>query len=209
MKLSTLRTMSIILIGSFYAMACGNNSNQPGPAPAENPTEQKPPAVSTATTHDDHQGEVISGLYANDLGSGIVDEKKIPQNLQNGYQLLRMKCSKCHSPARPLNAQYVEADESLRAKLLATNPKSLDDANLLKLESDVWRRLVKRMMAKPGNNIQSNEGKEIHAFLVWLYLDRVGPNGVTAESWIKHRKELLQEFKTKYPQRYKDLYENK
>lgn len=209
MKFSGWRTVSVILLGSFYALACGNNSKQSDPAPADSPAEQKPPVVSTATTHDDHQGEVISGLYANDFGSGVVDENKIPQNLQNGYQLLRMKCSKCHSAARPLNAQYIEADESFRAKLLALNPKALDDANLLKLESDIWRRLVKRMMAKPGNNIQSTEGKEIHAFLVWLYLDRVGLNGVTAESWINHRRELLQEFKKKYPQKYKDLYENK
>jgi len=187
--------------------ACGKAPDQAKPDVSGKPSVPNPPAVSTGTVQgDNHQNDVVSGLYANDLGPAKVDEKGIPQNLRKGYDLLRMKCSKCHSVARPLNAQFLEADDVFRSKLLAMNPGALDDPRLLKLEADAWRRMVKRMMSKPGNDINSNDAKEIHAFLVWLYLSRVGTNGVAAESWINHRKELLEEFRKKYPKRYKDLY---
>lgn len=206
MKFSGRLVIPSIFILMVYMAACGKSSEQPVQVPSGD-SGQKPPAVSTDTAHgDDHKNDVVSGLYANDLGSAKVEEGRIPQNLRKGYDLLRMKCAKCHSVARPLNAQYLEADELFQSKLLAMNPKALDDSRLLKLESDAWRRMVKRMMAKPGNDINTSDAKEIHAFLVWLYLDRVGTNGVAAESWINHRKELLEEFKKKYPARYKDLY---
>ncbi len=198
----------LALSGFTFGMSACGNSNPPAPAFPEKPVTQNPPA-SPATAPTGENNNPISGMYANDLGDNKADEKQIPPDLVNGYKLVKAKCSKCHVAARPLNAQFVEADDVFRAKLLASNPKALDDPRLLKLESDAWRRLIKRMMAKPGNEISSNDAKAIHSFLVWYYLDKVGTNGVASESWINHRKELLSEFKNKYPARYKELYENK
>lgn len=193
---------AILFAFALILSACGNNASQPNPVPTEKPPVQSPPVTDNSSAN-----TTVSGMYANDLGPAKADEKRIPADLKDGYRLLNSKCSKCHPSARPLNAQYIEADDAFRAKLLASNPKALDDSRLLKLESDSWRRLVKRMMAKPGNEISFNEAKKIHGFLVWYYLDKVGTNGVAAESWINHRKELLEEFKKKHPARYKELYE--
>lgn len=209
MKFSGRLVIPLVLAFLVYLLACGCNSKQPESNSSDNPIVQKPPVVSPDKTPDktnDNNNAVVSGTYANDLGPGSVDEKGIPPEFKNGYRLAMAKCSKCHKASRPLNAQYIEADETFRAKLLSANSGALKDPNLLKLESDIWRRMTKRMMAKPGNTILPNEGKEIHAFLVWLYLDRVGANGEKAESWINHRKELLAEFKKNYPARYKELY---
>lgn len=208
MKFSGRLVIPLALAFFLYLLACGCNSKQPD---SDTPVIQKPPVVSPDKAPDktnDNNNAVVSGTYANDLGPGSVDDNGIPPGLKNGYKLLRVRCIKCHTVARPLNAQYIEADEMFRAKLLASNPEALKDPNLLKLESEIWRRMVKRMIAKPGNTILSNEGKEIHAFLVWYYLDKVGPSGAASESWINHRRGLLAEFKKKYPERYKELYGN-
>ena len=207
MKFSGRLVIPFFIFFLFQISACGKNPEQPKKNTPEAPQVKNPPEKEQ--DEDKNNNAVVSGFYANDLGFKGADDGRIPPELKNGYRLVNSKCVKCHTVARPLNAQYIEADEAFRAKLLAMNPAALDDPRLLKVESDAWRRMVKRMMAKPGNNILPNDAKEIHAFLAWYYLDKVGANGVAAESWRNHRRKLLEELKNKYPERYKELYENK
>ena len=75
-------------------------------------------------------------------GPATIDVSKYPQAIQDDYtDVFSVKCTQCHRLSRPLNSDY-----SLPAE---------------------WERYVKRMMHKPGSNINSNEAKKIFDFLVY------------------------------------------
>ncbi len=74
-------------------------------------------------------------------GPATIDVSKYPQGIQDNYQVFSQKCSQCHKLSRPINSDYVLPDE--------------------------WSRYIKRMMYKPGSNINSAEGKKIYDFLVY------------------------------------------
>ena len=79
--------------------------------------------------------------------------------------------------------------------------------NVWQPEADIWQRYVKRMMSKPGCEITEAEGKAVYQFLRYDSNQRkVGKNKA---SWKAHREKLLADFKAKYPERYKELYEGK
>ncbi len=195
----------------LLAAACAKNSAQNSDtSSAQTPQAPAIPAVpreNPPVPHDSMKEQLAP--YANDFGEAEVDERRVPDSVKKGYQLLKSRCAQCHTPARPLNAQYIEVDAAFRDQLLHKHPELFTDPNLLWPDVDLWRRLVKRMAAKPGSNIASDDAKEIYTFLVWLYKDRIGPQGEHAEAWRDHRRKLLEDFKKKYPERYKELYENK
>lgn len=76
-----------------------------------------------------------------DKGPATVDVSQYPALIQKDYREFSMKCSACHTLARPINSDYALPDE--------------------------WSRYVKRMMFKPGSNITKNAAKKIYTFLVY------------------------------------------
>lgn len=153
--------------------------------------------------------------YANDLGPDEINAKVLasyPKPAQAGYKVMREKCSKCHSASRPLNSQFVEtagkksADrQASLGKLKKAHPDLFADKNVWQIETKIWKRYVKRMMAKPGCEISKAEGKQIWQFI--SHDARARKLGKNKKKWATHRKKLLAEFKKKHPARYKKLYE--
>jgi hypothetical protein len=76
-----------------------------------------------------------------DKGPSTVDVSAYPKGIQANYQVLRQKCTLCHTMSRPLNSDFTLPDE--------------------------WSRYVKRMMHKPGSMISPTDAKKIYAFLVY------------------------------------------
>jgi predicted ATPase len=74
-------------------------------------------------------------------GPATVDVSKYPQGIQDNYLLFSDKCTQCHKLSRPINSDYALPAE--------------------------WERYVKRMMRKPGSNINNAEAKKIFDFLVY------------------------------------------
>jgi hypothetical protein len=74
-------------------------------------------------------------------GPATINVSKYPQPVQDNYQLFSKKCSQCHKLSRPINSDYALPDE--------------------------WSRYIKRMMYKPGSNINAGDGKKIYEFLVY------------------------------------------
>ena len=74
-------------------------------------------------------------------GPATIDVSKYPSQLQDYYQTFSQKCSQCHKLSRPINSDYVLPDD--------------------------WSRYIKRMMYKPGSNINGSEAKKIDEFLVY------------------------------------------
>ncbi len=170
------------------------------------------PAAAKKSAAELEKEKAQANPYANDFGPEALDEetlKSYPADRQEGYKLLKAKCTACHSAARPLNSRFVEpdgADQPARDKAAAELSKAHKDGAVWQIEGGIWNRYVKRMMAKPGCNISKDEGKKIWQFLVTDSKRKVGAG---AEKWAAHRKKLVEELKTKNPARYKELSEAK
>ena len=80
-------------------------------------------------------------IAAYDKGPATIDVSKYPANIQADYKVFSKKCSKCHTLARAINSDFALDEE--------------------------WERYVKRMMRKPGSEINSGDGKTIFEFLAY------------------------------------------
>lgn len=161
--------------------------------------------------------KALASPYPNDLATDAemkeIDAmvKTYPANIQKGYDLLVKRCAQCHEAKRPLNSRFVEPeggmdDAKQQASLDAlkkANPEMFKDLSIWQPEVKVWNRYVKRMMNKPGCNIEKAEGKQIWEFLEYDGVKR--KTGANAAKWAAHRKELLERFKAKNPKRYEEL----
>ena len=173
-------------------------------------SEEKP--VSTAgnpaagkTAAELEKEKALQNPYPNDLGPDKIDVSKYRAEQQDGYKLLQNKCSRCHSPSRPLNSQFLQIKPEEMGALKASNPEIFKDKLVWQVDKDVWQRYVKRMMTKPGCGIADAEGKMIFRFLVEDSKRR--KTGAAAKGWADHRRSLIARFKEKYPARYKELFE--
>lgn len=148
--------------------------------------------------------KALQNPYANDLGPSTVDISQYPAELQEGHRLMQKRCAQCHTPARPLNSQFLELKPEEVIEWKAKQPDVFQNPSVWQPESGVWQRYVKRMMGKPGCEVQTNEGKAIWKFLV--YDSKTRKLGANKDKWAAHRKQLLAQFKEKYPKRYEELY---
>ncbi|HVA67113.1 MAG TPA: hypothetical protein VNK24_09360 [Elusimicrobiota bacterium] len=136
-----------------------------------------------------------------------------------GYALMLVRCSTCHSAARPLNSRFVEvpgegkpgtpayiasAADAMK-KLKAGHPEFFDAKNsgVWQVGDHIWSRYVHRMMNKPGCPVKGVEGKKIWEFLVYDGMNR--KVGADSAAWKARREKLIDEFKAKYPARYATL----
>ncbi len=146
---------------------------------------------------------------ANDLGPKKLDVTSYPPEIQKGYQVMMTACAKCHNPHRAFNAQFVqpegktEAQNAAIAKLKESNPELFSDKNVWKIEANIWKRFVRRMMAKPGAEISKEDAKQIYKFLVF---DSNARKLKKQKQWTTDRKKMLAEFKEKDPENYKKHY---
>lgn len=167
------------------------------------------------SSYEAEKAKAMAQPYANDLGPDKLPAEVLasyPKDLQDAYKnVLLVKCAKCHTPSRPLNSQFLEPMGSKAekdAKITAWKSSNADmfkDKNVWQPESDIWQRYVKRMMSKPGCGISEAEGKAVYNFL--RYDSNQRKTGKNKESWRAHRTKLLNDFKAKHPERYKELYE--
>lgn len=151
--------------------------------------------------------------YPNDFGPEELDPKVLktyPKGVQDGYKLMLTKCTPCHNAARPLNSQFIETAGKKKAdrlaaakKLKETNPELFEDEALWQIEGAIWQRFVKRMMNKPGCDIDKNAAK-----LIWKFLshDSRARKLDQRKVWGARRKKLVANFKKAHPDRYKTLF---
>lgn len=179
------------------------------------PTQQLFAAAGTKSAAELEKEKAMQNPYPNDLGPEQIDDvvKAYPKEYQEGYKLVKTKCAQCHSSARPLNSRFVEPNvpkpqkEAEVAKWKSAHPEMFKDATVWQIEHNVWERYVKRMMAKPGCNIDKAAGKKIWEFLV--YDSTARKVGDKAKDWELHRKKLVNDFKAQHPKRYEELAKDK
>jgi hypothetical protein len=160
--------------------------------------------------------KALANPYPNDFGPETLPDdviKAYPANVQAGYKKLLSKtggCAQCHSSARPLNSRFVEpegADEAKQnaaiAGLKKSSPELFKDNSVWQVETKVWSRYVKRMMNKPGCNLNKADAKSIYEFLSYDSAHR--KIGANAAKWAEHRKGLVEQLKAKNAKRYEEL----
>ncbi len=199
--------MKRLLAVLVLAAACSKPAEEPAKtAPAETPsTAAAAPAAPAPAAGESEKDKALAHPYPNDLGPASLPADYVASlgEHKKGYDLLVKRCSQCHTASRPLNSRFVEVDEKEQARLKKEQPSLLADLSIRQVETGVWNRYVKRMMSKPGCDIEKAEGK-----LIWQFLVADGKArklGASAASWEAHRKSLLAEFKTKHPARYDEL----
>jgi len=190
MKRLILLTLSLFVAGSAYA--------------------------ATKSAAELEKEKAMQEPFANDYGPETLDAKylkTLSKDAQKGYKTMRAKCAQCHSAARPLNSQFVEAAGKKKADrmkaataLKKSNPELFkkDMKYVWQIEGAIWQRYVKRMMNKPGCEVSKIDGKFIWKFLSEDSRERKLKK---AKSWTAKRKKMLADFKKKHPHRYKELYE--
>jgi hypothetical protein len=170
------------------------------------------------TSYEAEKAKALKNPYANDFGPASVDVSSYPQELQDTYKnIFLVRCQRCHQASRPLNSQFVEPSApkeqhaAVIAKWKAEHPEMFNDRLVWQIEGKtasgpgIWERYVKKMMSKPGCNISPVEGKKVLKFLT--YDSEKRKTGANAAAWAEHRRKLLADFKAKYPDRYRELYE--
>ncbi len=170
------------------------------------------------SSYEAEKAKALKNPYANDFGPASIDVSSYPADLQDAYKnVLLVKCQRCHQASRPLNSQFVEPSgpkeqhAAIIAKWKSENPEMFKDKLVWQIEGKsasgpgVWERYVKKMMSKPGCNISPAEGKKVWQFLTYDSEHR--KTGANAAKWAEHRRKLLADFKAKYPDRYRELYE--
>jgi hypothetical protein len=89
----------------------------------------------------------LMGLAFSALATGggcnisSVDPSTLPEDLREPYALFEVRCSKCHTIARPLNAPVRDATH--------------------------WELYITRMRRQPGSGINREDAREIMRFLVY------------------------------------------
>lgn len=165
--------------------------------------------------------KAMANPYPNDFGPEALPEdilKSYPANIQAGYKKLvgtKNGCAQCHSAARPLNSRFVEPEGGIDdakqdawiAKMKKEQPDLFKDGATWQVETKIWSRYVKRMMNKPGCNLQKADGKAIYEFLAYDSIKR--KTGANAAKWAAHRKGLVDQLKAKNVKRYEELKEAK
>lgn len=81
------------------------------------------------------------GLLLAGCGVRGVDPDTLPPDLRSSYRLFEVRCSKCHTIARPLNAPIRDATH--------------------------WELYVTRMRRVPGSGIDERDAREILRFLTY------------------------------------------
>ena len=142
--------------------------------------------------------------YPNDSGPATIsDLASYSAEEQAGYKLMTVKCAACHTPSRPLNSQFVDLKAPEIAQLKASKPELFQNKEIWQIEEGIWQRYVKRMMAKPGCNINTEDGKKIFKFLV-AYSKKAKVTNSAA--WKGHRGKLVSDFKQQHPDKYKEIF---
>ena len=109
-----------------------------------------------------------------DTGPDTVDVSQYPKEQQDNYKVFAMKCSKCHTLARPINSPYALKEE--------------------------WEAYVSRMQHKKRSGVDEDSAKQIASFLTFDSSVRK-KDAVAAKEKLKKEGEFKIEF---YDQRKKD-----
>jgi hypothetical protein len=97
---------------------------------------------------------LTSGCASNEARRGDrVDVSGYPPDVQQAYRVFALRCSRCHTLARPLNARIRDPQH--------------------------WVRYVTRMRRQPGSGIDADNAQVILRFLLYYHRD---PAAVEADA---------------------------
>jgi hypothetical protein len=132
-------------------------------------------------------------VIPNDFGPTTINVSHYPKKMQAYYKLFLARCSKCHTIARPINAQFLELTQKGESIAKKEDPEIFKDTDVWKVSPTIWDHYVHKMMSKHGAVISKKEGREIYEFLV--YDSKKRKTGMNSKEWEQERKRLLKNLK--------------
>ena len=78
----------------------------------------------------------VSDLYPNDMGPAELEVDDYPKPIREGYKLMVFKCAACHTPARPLNSQFLELSAEEEEAYKKEHPDIYKDKRVIHIEED-------------------------------------------------------------------------
>lgn len=133
-----------------------------------------------------------------DLGATDLDVSGYPAEHQRTFHdLVQTKCAICHSPARAINAPYLELPEAEAAALARAHPGMVKDPAILSVGPHVWRAYIKKMWRRPPccnlcPTFTRDEAEQIWKFLVYDSIQR--KTGDRIPAWEATRRDLIHRF---------------
>lgn len=152
----------------------------------------------------------IRPLYPEDLGPDAIDVSLYPEEHRKAYEEVFLPVFlTLGGPARAINSPIVELDPLLELAQEQSHPGLFSDARVAEATRDGWKRRVEEIRIRPPccgacPVLSLKDARRLWRFLVYDSLRR--KTGPAAPAWIRHRRVLLERFKTEHPERYRLLY---
>lgn len=99
-------------------------------------------------------GALLMGVSPAQPAVNRVDVSGYPPDVQAAYQVFEIKCSKCHTLAKPINSR---------------------------LSADDWKSYIKKMIRRPGSGINEESARQIFHFLRYYSSVKAGMLPPSAE----------------------------
>ena len=126
--------------------------------------------------------EQLDARFHYDLGPAEVDVSKYPERRRADYEVFKRTCSRCHTPARALNAPYVERGD--------------------------WERFVRRMHLKADatgrGSVSEAEARAAVDFLVFDARERKLRRKSEFAAWDRELRKLFEDIKKARAQRERE-----
>ena len=105
--------------------------------------------------------------------------------------------------ARPLNAPFVDLSHDEITRLKKETPEIFQDQEVWDIESGIWKKIVMEMHSRAArfdfDKFDEESAEKIMRFLA--YDSRVRKTGKAASAWKNQRGQLIEEFRTYYPEK--------
>ncbi len=88
---------------------------------------------------------LLLGVHSRPAPAADAVEEKLPPSQKENYEVFKIRCSKCHPLARPLNTR---------------------------MKPDAWKAYVEKMKRRPGSGISPGDGSKILEFLQYREAQR-------------------------------------
>lgn len=150
-----------------------------------------------------------TAAFPADLGATVVDVSGYPPEHRRVYEtLIEGKCAVCHTPARALNAPYLELDAAEAEAFRREHPAEAADPAVIVVAPDAWKRYITRMWRRPPccnacPRFSRAEGQAAWHFLVYDAKRR--KTGAALASFVEQRRSLLVRFETKMEEHHANI----
>jgi hypothetical protein len=141
---------------------------------------------------------VTKPSFPEDLGPSEIDVSGYPAEHQETYRTIFSSYAKfVGGPARLLNSPLIELDAESAEQERKAHPELFGDPQVANVSATAWKDQIAAIRKRPPccggcPYLTIGEARALWAFLV--YDSRARKTGPQAQSWVQHRRKLIESF---------------